>query len=88
MCLSHQVTEESCRAQFLVPVTEHGRNRARASLERAQNLNPMVEVLADTDRIEDKPDTFFLQFNAVSAHYVVGFIVKQFEIKTTGWMDR
>ncbi|XP_037124399.1 SUMO-activating enzyme subunit 1 [Syngnathus acus] len=64
--LDHEkVTEESCRAQFLVPVTEQGRNRAEASLERAQNLNPMVEVLADTDRIEDKPDTFFLQFNAV-----------------------
>ncbi|XP_061637628.1 SUMO-activating enzyme subunit 1 [Phyllopteryx taeniolatus] len=64
--LDHEkVTEESCRAQFLVPVSERGRNRAEASLERAQNLNPMVEVLADTDKIEDKPDTFFLQFNAV-----------------------
>ncbi|XP_053728698.1 SUMO-activating enzyme subunit 1 isoform X3 [Synchiropus splendidus] len=60
-----QVTEESCRAQFLVPVTSQGQNRARASLERAQNLNPMVEVHADADKIEDKPDEFFLQFDAV-----------------------
>lgn len=60
------MSEESCRAQFLVPVTAQGQNRAQASLERAQNLNPMVEVHADSDRIEDKPDDFFLQFEAVS----------------------
>lgn len=60
------MTEESCRAQFLVPVTAQGQNRAQASLERAQNLNPMVEVHADTSKIEDKPDDFFLQFDAVS----------------------
>ncbi|KAE8294949.1 SUMO-activating enzyme subunit 1 Ubiquitin-like 1-activating enzyme E1A [Larimichthys crocea] len=60
-----QVSEESCRAQFLVPVTAQGQNRAQASLERAQNLNPMVEVHADSDRVEDKPDDFFLQFDAV-----------------------
>ncbi|XP_006805242.1 SUMO-activating enzyme subunit 1-like [Neolamprologus brichardi] len=61
-----QVSEESCRAQFLVPVTAQGQNRAKASLERAQNLNPMVKVHADPDRIEDKPNDFFLQFDAVS----------------------
>uniref|UniRef100_A0A673ZVB0 SUMO-activating enzyme subunit 1 n=1 Tax=Salmo trutta TaxID=8032 RepID=A0A673ZVB0_SALTR len=60
-----QVTEESCRAQFLIPVTAQGQNRALASLERAQYLNPMVEVKADTDRVETKPDKFFLQFEAV-----------------------
>lgn len=43
-----------------------GQNRAEASLERAQNLNPMVKVHADSDRIEDKPDDFFLQFDVVS----------------------
>ncbi|KAF7659427.1 hypothetical protein LDENG_00298140 [Lucifuga dentata] len=60
-----QVTEESCRAQFLVPVLAQGQNRAQASLERAQHLNPMVEVCADSERAEDKPDDFFLQFDAV-----------------------
>lgn len=69
VCLCvHQVSEESCRAQFLVPVTAQGQNRAQASLERAQNLNPMVEVHADSDRVEDKPDDFFLQFDAVSGN--------------------
>lgn len=64
--LDHEeVTEESCRAQFLVPVTAQGRNRAQASLERAQYLNPMVEVCADVEQAEDKPDDFFLQFDAV-----------------------
>uniref|UniRef100_A0A3B1JK19 Uncharacterized protein n=1 Tax=Astyanax mexicanus TaxID=7994 RepID=A0A3B1JK19_ASTMX len=37
-----------------------------ASLERAQFLNPMVEVKADTDQVESKSDDFFLQFDAVS----------------------
>ncbi|XP_076014678.1 SUMO-activating enzyme subunit 1 [Genypterus blacodes] len=64
--LDHEeVTEESCRAQFLVPVTAQGQNRAQASLERAQLLNPMVEVCADTEQAEEKPDDFFLQFDAV-----------------------
>uniref|UniRef100_A0A1A7YCK2 SUMO-activating enzyme subunit 1 n=1 Tax=Iconisemion striatum TaxID=60296 RepID=A0A1A7YCK2_9TELE len=60
-----QVSEESCRAQFLAPVSAQGQNRAKASLERAQNLNPMVEVHADTDKVEDKSDEFFLQFDAI-----------------------
>ncbi|KAM6933894.1 SUMO-activating enzyme subunit 1 [Xenentodon cancila] len=64
--LDHEkVSEESCRAQFLVPVSAQGQNRAQASLERAQNLNPMVEVHADPGTLEDKPDDFFLQFDAV-----------------------
>lgn len=61
-----QVSEELCRAQFLVPVTSQGQSRAQASLERAQNLNPMVKVHADSDRVEDKPDDFFLEFDVVS----------------------
>lgn len=62
-----QVTEESRRAQFLIPVDADGQNRAQASLERAQFLNPMVEVKADTEQVESKPDDFFYQFDAVSA---------------------
>uniref|UniRef100_A0A8C1GMX9 SUMO-activating enzyme subunit 1 n=1 Tax=Cyprinus carpio TaxID=7962 RepID=A0A8C1GMX9_CYPCA len=60
-----QVTEESRRAQFLIPVDADGQNQAQASLERAQLLNPMVEVKADTDAVESKPDYFFFQFDAV-----------------------
>ncbi|MBN3300678.1 SAE1 enzyme, partial [Amia calva] len=61
-----QVTEESSRAQFLIPGGSNGQNRAQASLERAQYLNPMVEVKADTESAESKPRDFFLQFDAVS----------------------
>ncbi|XP_051717509.1 SUMO-activating enzyme subunit 1 isoform X1 [Ctenopharyngodon idella] len=60
-----QVTEESRRAQFLIPVDADGQNQAQASLERAQFLNPMVEVKADIDPVESKPDDFFFQFDAI-----------------------
>lgn len=60
-----QVTEESRRAQFLIPVDADGQNQAQASLERAQFLNPMVEVKADTEQVENKSDDFFYQFDAV-----------------------
>ncbi|XP_062454273.1 SUMO-activating enzyme subunit 1 [Rhea pennata] len=64
--LDHQqVSPEDTRAQFLIPVGSLGRNRAEASLERAQNLNPMVDVKADPESVENKPEEFFTQFDAV-----------------------
>lgn len=39
--------------------------RAEQAVEQLQALNPNVTVLADTDRISDKEDTFFTQFSAV-----------------------
>ncbi|RMC22934.1 hypothetical protein DUI87_00058 [Hirundo rustica rustica] len=64
--LDHQqVSPEDSRAQFLIPVGSQGRNRAEASLERAQSLNPMVEVKADPESVESKPHEFFTQFDAV-----------------------
>uniref|UniRef100_A0A8B9P974 SUMO1 activating enzyme subunit 1 n=1 Tax=Apteryx owenii TaxID=8824 RepID=A0A8B9P974_APTOW len=59
------VSQEDTRAQFLIPVGSLGRNRAEASLERAQNLNPMVDVKADPESVENKPEEFFTQFDAV-----------------------
>lgn len=41
--------------------------RAEASLPRAQNLNPMVNINADTSKVDDKPDEYFGQFNIVCA---------------------
>ncbi|OBS71844.1 hypothetical protein A6R68_13580 [Neotoma lepida] len=38
---------------------------AEASLEQAQNPNPMVDVKVDTEDIEKKPEAFFTQFDAV-----------------------
>ncbi|XP_055556066.1 SUMO-activating enzyme subunit 1 [Falco cherrug] len=64
--LDHQqVSAEDTRAQFLIPAGSLGRNRAEASLERAQNLNPMVDVKADAESVESKPEEFFTQFDAV-----------------------
>uniref|UniRef100_A0A8C0AVV6 SUMO-activating enzyme subunit 1 n=1 Tax=Buteo japonicus TaxID=224669 RepID=A0A8C0AVV6_9AVES len=63
--LPFQVSQEDTRAQFLIPVGSLGRNRAEASLERAQNLNPMVDVKADPESVESKPEEFFTQFDAV-----------------------
>ncbi|XP_041275819.1 SUMO-activating enzyme subunit 1, partial [Pyrgilauda ruficollis] len=63
--LDHQqVSPEDSRAQFLIPAGSLGRNRAEASLERAQSLNPMVEVKADPESVESKPHEFFTQFDA------------------------
>lgn len=64
--MDHQeVCEEDSRAQFLIPTGCLGRNRAEASLERAQNLNPMVEVTVTKDNIEEKDEDFFKDFDAV-----------------------
>uniref|UniRef100_A0A8B9ZDU1 Uncharacterized protein n=1 Tax=Buteo japonicus TaxID=224669 RepID=A0A8B9ZDU1_9AVES len=59
-----QVSQEDARAQFLIPVGSLGRNRAEASLERAQNLNPMADIKADPESMESKPKEFFTQFDA------------------------
>ncbi|XP_037675414.1 SUMO-activating enzyme subunit 1 isoform X3 [Choloepus didactylus] len=59
------VSPEDPGAQFLIRTGSVGRNRAEASLERAQNLNPMVDVKVDTENIEKKPESFFTQFDAV-----------------------
>uniref|UniRef100_A0A8B9UD68 SUMO-activating enzyme subunit 1 n=1 Tax=Anas zonorhyncha TaxID=75864 RepID=A0A8B9UD68_9AVES len=61
----HQVSPEDTGAQFLIPAGSLGRNRAEASLERAQNLNPMVAVKADPENVESKPEEFFTHFDAV-----------------------
>lgn len=41
--------------------------RAESSVSRAQALNPMVQVTADTSRIEDKSDDYFANFDIVIA---------------------
>ena len=41
--------------------------RAECSVSRAARLNPMVEVTADTDNVESKPDEFFKNYDIVCA---------------------
>lgn len=62
-----QVSSEDAQAQFLVPVGSLGKNRAEASLARAQDLNPMVDVKADPEDVAQKPEEFFAHFDVVRA---------------------
>ena len=41
--------------------------RAESSLQRAQQLNPMVQVTADSEDISKKSDDFFKNFDLVVA---------------------
>ncbi|XP_023319960.1 SUMO-activating enzyme subunit 1 [Eurytemora carolleeae] len=61
------VTEEDATSQFLAPRDKIGSNRAEASLERVQQLNPMVEVTADKSPSTEKEAEFFKQFTIVIA---------------------
>uniref|UniRef100_A0A6J0T687 SUMO-activating enzyme subunit 1 n=1 Tax=Pogona vitticeps TaxID=103695 RepID=A0A6J0T687_9SAUR len=61
----HQVLPEDTQAQFLIPAGSLGKNRAEASLERARDLNPMVDVKADSENIAQKPEEFFTCFDVV-----------------------
>ncbi|KOX73771.1 SUMO-activating enzyme subunit 1 [Melipona quadrifasciata] len=66
--LDHRnVAVEDWCSQFLAPKESLGKNRAEASVPRAQNLNSMVDVKADTSNVDDKPDTYFSEFNVVCA---------------------
>lgn len=59
------VTELDACSQFLVPTTSVGKNRSTESLSRAQALNPMVELSAETKPLVDMPDSYFQNFNVV-----------------------
>ncbi|KAL0268214.1 UNVERIFIED_CONTAM: hypothetical protein PYX00_010241 [Menopon gallinae] len=61
------VSEEDTCSQFLAPRECIGKPRAESSVSRAQALNPMVQVTADTSRVEDKPDEYFANFDVVVA---------------------
>lgn len=62
---SKAVTELDFTSQFFVPRDQYGKNRAESSLHRAQALNPMVDVKADTGALSDKDESFFTQFHVV-----------------------
>jgi len=64
---SSVVTEEDATSQFLAPRDKIGENRAEASLERLQQLNPMVDVTADKSATTEKDAEFFKQFDIVIA---------------------
>jgi len=61
------VSEQDATSQFLAPRDKLGENRAEASLQRLQQLNPMVDVTADTAVSKDKDAGFFKNFDIVVA---------------------
>jgi len=61
------VTDQDATSQFLAPRDCLGQNRAEASLQRLQNLNPMVKVSATPSKSEDKDVEFFKTFDVVVA---------------------
>lgn len=64
--LDHRsVSEIDFCSQFFTPRDAVGKNRAEASLIRAQALNPMVEITIDKDNIDEKMDEFFHKFDVV-----------------------
>lgn len=66
--LDHKnVSEADACSQFLANKSDIGKNRAVASLERAQKLNPMVEITADPADIDSKSVTFYGDFDVVFA---------------------
>lgn len=64
---SRKVTTEDATSQFLAPRDQLGANRAEASLQRVQQLNPMVEVTADPADSGTKDAEFFKNFDVVIA---------------------
>lgn len=64
--LDHRVVSElDFCSQFFIPREDVGKFRAEASLMRAQALNPMVQLVADTGLLEDKDEEFFKKFDVV-----------------------
>ncbi|XP_055640872.1 SUMO-activating enzyme subunit 1 [Toxorhynchites rutilus septentrionalis] len=59
------VKEDDFCSQFLAPRSSLGTNRAEASLGRAQQLNPMVELKADKGELSKKSNDYFKNFDVV-----------------------
>lgn len=64
--LDHRLVNElDFCSQFFIPREDVGKLRAEASLVRAQALNPMVQLAADTGMLKDKDEEFFKKFDVV-----------------------
>jgi ubiquitin-like 1-activating enzyme E1 A len=64
--LDHRVVNElDFCSNFFIPREDVGKFRSEASLVRAQALNPMVQLVADTGLLQDKDEEFFKKFDVV-----------------------
>jgi ubiquitin-like 1-activating enzyme E1 A len=52
-------------AKFLLLPNDIGRNRAEACITQLKELNPMVVMTADKSNVDNKPASFFAQFDVI-----------------------
>ncbi|CAB0028593.1 unnamed protein product [Trichogramma brassicae] len=57
--------QEDIHTQFLIDSDQIGKNKAVTWLKKAHKLNPLVNIKADTDNVDDKEDSFFGEFDIV-----------------------
>ena len=80
--LDHQaLSEEDARVNFLASADKVGSNRAEASRERLQMLNPMVTVTSDPSDLAAKDKAFFSAFDVV----VVAAYPKDVKVAVNGF---
>jgi len=56
---SNEVEANDLRFNFLISHKSVGQNRAESCVEALQTLNPMVKIIADTQKLEEKDDSYF-----------------------------
>lgn len=61
------VTQEDLMTNFLLPRDSLGKNVAEAVLDRARNLNSMVQISADSQSVNDKDQMFYKKFTLIVA---------------------
>lgn len=61
------VGENDVLTNFLLPRNCLNKNVAESVLERAKNLNSMVEISADTGKVEEKDESFYKKFTIIIA---------------------
>eukprot|EP00794_Sanderia_malayensis_P017643 gene17643-19398_t len=60
-----ELSKDDWEVQFLAKRSDIGQNRAAASYQRLHELNPMVNLVVDTDDISEKTESFFKRFHVV-----------------------
>jgi len=59
------ITEDDALLQFLAPQDSVGKNKAESSYTRAKKLNPLVDIVVDTESIAHKSESFLRNFDVV-----------------------
>ncbi|XP_064484346.1 SUMO-activating enzyme subunit 1-like [Ornithodoros turicata] len=60
-----EVSEDDFYSQFMIKRDDIGKNRAHCSKAYAQDLNPMVKVIAEEGAVAEKDEDYFRNFDVV-----------------------